>query len=100
MNDIWMIILLVLAILISSVFIILSLWKYNVLKGKDFIFNFILALAIDIGSLYFLLSDRWCYTCSVYNNYLLYGGFVVISAWMLYDLIKALRKLNLGKNES
>ena len=100
MNDIWMIVLLVLAILISSVFIILSLWKYRVLKGKDFIFNFILALAIDIGSLYFLLSDRWCYTCSVYNNYLLYGGFVVISIWMVYDLIKDLRQLDKVNNEN
>ena len=100
MNDIWMIILLVLAISLTTIFIIISLWKYNILKGKDFIFNFSLALAINIVSLYFLLSNRWCYTCSVYNNYLLYGGFVVISVWMLYDLIKALKQKELKSNEN
>ncbi len=94
MNDILMKILLVTAILLSITFVVFSIINYQKLKDKDFVFNVILALAIGVGATYFLLSDRWCYTCSVYNNYILYSGLVLILLWMLYDLRKELRKKN------
>ncbi|MEA5017794.1 MAG: hypothetical protein VB009_03635 [Erysipelotrichaceae bacterium] len=97
MNDILMKILLVTAILLSITFVVFSIINYQKLKDKDFIFNMILALAIGVGASYFLLSDRWCYTCSVYNNYILYSGLVLIQLWMLYDLRKELR---MKKNEN
>ena len=98
MNDFWLKLILIIGIIISSMVIIGNVSYYKKLKEKDRIFNTILAVFIDVAFIYFLISDRWCYTCSVYNNYILYLGFVIVVGWMLYDLIKKI--LGLNKHES
>ena len=98
MNDFWLKLILIIGIIISSMVIIGNVSYYKKLKEKDRIFNTILAVFIDVAFIYFLISDRWCYTCSVYNNYILYLGFVIVVGWMLYDLIKEI--LGLNKHES
>ena len=94
----WLKLILIIGIIISSMVIIGNVSYYKKLKEKDRIFNTILAVFIDGAFIYFLISDRWCYTCSVYNNYILYLGFVIVVGWMLYDLIKEI--LGLNKHES
>jgi len=98
MNDFWLKLILIIGIISSSMVIIGNVLYYKKLKGKDRIFNIILSVFIDVAFVYFLVSDRWCYTCSVYNNYLLYSGFVIVSLWMFYDLFKEL--LGLYNHES
>ncbi|MEA5027179.1 hypothetical protein SDC9_183919 [bioreactor metagenome] len=92
MNDRLMIFLLGSGVIVTSLVIILNIVFYSRITNQDKLFNIILAVFIDGAFLYFLLSNQWCYTCSVYNNYLLYAGFNLVGLWMLYDLYRELKK--------
>jgi len=98
MNDFWLKLILIIGIIVTSVVVIGNVLYYKKLIGKDRIFNTILSVFIDIAFIYFLISDHWCYTCSIYNNYILYIGFVIVALWMLYDLVKEI--LSIDKHES
>ncbi|MDD2591298.1 MAG: hypothetical protein PHP11_01740 [Erysipelotrichaceae bacterium] len=92
MNDLLMIFLLVIALTLSALTVLINIVYHKKIKDKDRIFNILLALGLMSVSLYYLWSNQWCYTCSVYNNYLLYGGFSVLAGWMLFDLYKEIRR--------